>query len=119
MVRTVPVISQPPSVDGQTGSDIGEGGLELVCACGCACGSACVCCVSRAANGQISSSSRQGDVEVAEVLGEEWESAGASHSTSLLHAHQRVLLRCLRAREAARAGGGNSVKGESDITTIG
>jgi hypothetical protein len=30
-----------------------------------------------------------------------------------------VLLRCLRAREAARAGGGNSVKGERDVTTMG
>lgn len=53
-----------PSFDGQTGTGIHDVGLALVCTCD----SACVCCVSKAANGQISSSSRQGDVEVMVVL---------------------------------------------------
>ena len=72
------------------------------------------------ANGQISSSSRQGAGEVAEVtvLPVVGESAGATHSASLSRARERALLRCLRTREAARAGGGDSIKGEKDITTM-
>lgn len=69
------------------------------------------------ASGQISSSSRQGGGrEAAEVaVGEPDVSAAAeakSHSASLSRALETALLRCLRAREAARAGDGDIDKGE-------
>ena len=71
-------------------------------------------CASRA-SGQISSSSCQGDEEGA--VGEADVSAATgveSHSASLSHAREKALLRCLRAREAARAGFGDNMKGESE-----
>lgn len=71
-------------------------------------------CASRA-SGQISSSSRQGDEEGA--VGEADVSAATgveSHSASLSRAREKALLRCLRAREAARAGGGDTTKVESE-----
>ena len=59
----------------------------------------------------MSSSSRQGvgsndddDVSAAAEL--------KSHSASLSRAREMALLRCLRAREAARAGGGETNTGE-------
>lgn len=77
------------------------------------------------ASGQMSSSSRQSDGEAVEVVvGEPDVSAAAKgelHSTSLSRAREMALLRCLRAREAARAGDGDTDKGETieDITTMG
>ena len=92
-----------PSFDGQIGTGIHEGGLAWACVC------VCCCAVSRA-NGQISSSSRQGDVgeDVVLLVGE--GESGAS--VELSRAREMALLRCLRACEA-RAGG---IKGEKDIT---
>jgi hypothetical protein len=74
-------------------------------------------------SGQISSSSRQGDREGARVaVGEPGVSAAAeaeTHSSSLSRAREMALLRCLRAREAARVGGGDTNKGEiEDIVMI-
>jgi hypothetical protein len=72
------------------------------------------------ASGQISSSLRQGGREGAEVADGEpgvfalvFAAAEAkSHSASLSRAREMALLRCLRAREAARVGGGDVNEGE-------
>ena len=67
----------------------------------------------------MSSSSRQGDEEGA--VGEADVSAATeaeSHSASLSRAREKASLRCLRAREVARAGGGDTMKGESEDITM-
>jgi len=101
------------------GTGIHDEALACACACICVWGSACASCVS-SASGQISSSSRQGDRpgEVAEVVVEEDDvcaaGKGESHSVSLSRARERALLRCLRAREATRVGGGETINGETE-----
>ena len=74
------------------------------------------------ASGQISSSSRQGGREGAGVVvGRAGIFAAAeaeSHSSSLSRAREMALLRCLRAREAARVGGGDTNKGEIEVIVM-